>query len=159
MKYKKSIILLIIFISILFFMVYYFNLNYLLLKATDYNHNKVLFSRLVKKGDSFRLLFQNSISKTFAEEVYIILDHNKILLDEFRYQSCDAGFPLGIEYDFSIEDDFMVIRGINKLFSKIDNIRIAINYPHYFLLGDFKYNLTEKAPGHILEVKTKRIIF
>ena len=92
-----------------------------------------------------------------AEEKFIVLESNKIKLSEFRYQSCDAGFPLGIDYDFSIEDNFMVIRGINKIFSDISNIRIATHYPHFFILDDFQYNLTEKAAGHTLSLRANEI--
>lgn len=92
-----------------------------------------------------------------AEEKYDVLDVNCIRLIEFRYQSCDAGFPLGVNYDFSIKDGYMVIRGINRILPEINNIRIATNYPHYLLIGDFKCNLSAKAAGHTLLIRAKSI--
>jgi len=135
----------------------YFDKNYLVLEAIDSDDNIILYSKIIKKGDSFRLSFQNSISKTMAIEKFNVLDVNAIELTEFRYQSCDAGFPLGINYDFSIEDGYMVIKGINRIFTEISNVRIATNYPHYLLIGNFKCNLTKKAAGHTLLIRVKRL--
>jgi len=135
----------------------YFDQNYLVLEAIDNDDNNVLCSKIIKKGDSFRLSFQNSISKTMAIEKFNVLNVDFIELSEFRYQSCDAGFPLGINYDFSIEEDYMVIKGINRIFSEIINVRIATNYPHYLFIGDFKCNLTKKAAGHTLLIRVKKI--
>jgi hypothetical protein len=92
-----------------------------------------------------------------AEEKYDVLDIDCIRLIEFRYQSCDAGFPLGINCNFSIIDDYMIIKDINQIFPKIDNVRIATNYPHYLLIGNFKCNLSEKAAGHTLLITAKSI--
>lgn len=135
----------------------YFNQNYFILEAIDSDDNKTLCTKIIKKGDSFRLSFQNSISKTMAIEKFNVLNVNAIELSEFRYQSCDAGFPSGINYDFSIEDDYMVIKGINRIFSEINNVNIATNYPHYLLIGDFKCNLTKKAAGHTLLIRVKKL--
>ena len=135
----------------------YFDKNYLVLEAIDSDDNITLYSKIIKKGDSFRLSFQNSISKTMAIEKFNVLDVNAIELTEFRYQSCDGGFPLGINYDFSIEDGYMVIKGINRIFTEINNVRIATNYPHYLLIGNFKCNLTKKAAGHTLLIRVKRL--
>ena len=135
----------------------YFDKNYLVLEAIDSDDNIILYSKIIKKGDSFRLSFQNSISKTMAIEKFNVLDVNAIELTEFRYQSCDAGFPLGINYDFSIEDGYMIIKGINRIFTEISNVRIATNYPHYLLIGNFKCNLTKKAAGHTLLIRVKRL--
>lgn len=93
-----------------------------------------------------------------AEEKYDVPDVNCIRLIEFRYQSCDAGFPLGVNYDFSIKDGYMIIKGINRILPEINNIRIATNYPHYLLIGNFKYNLSAKAAGHTLLIRAKSII-
>ena len=92
----------------------YFDKNYLVLEAIDSDDNITLCSKIIKKGDSFRLSFQNSISKTMAIEKFNVLNVNAIKLSEFRYQSCDAGFPLGINHDFSIEDGYMVIKEIGR---------------------------------------------
>lgn len=157
LKISITILLLSLFITLAFFLPY-LNNNYFILVAKDDSIQKILCTKLVKKGDEFVLNFRNSISKTFAEEVFTILAADKIELNEFRYQSGDAGFPFGYEGDFSLENNFMIIKNLNKFFQKIDNVRIAATYPHYLIVGNnYKYNLTENAAGHVLSITIKKI--
>jgi len=144
-------------LTLTFIFLIYFDKNYLMLEAVDIDTDALLCSKIIKKGSNFTLKFQNSISKTMAEEKFDVLDIDSIRLTEFRYQSCDAGFPSGINSNFSIIDDYMIIKDINQIFSKIDNYRIAIKYPHYLLIGKSKCNLSEKAAGHVLLIRVKKI--
>lgn len=139
-------------------LIYYFSNNYFRLEAVDHSEQKILCTKIVKKGEKFILRFQNSISKTIAEEEFTILGLNNIQLSEFRYQSCDAGFPLGYEGEFSLKNGFMVIKYNNKEFTQIDNIRIATTYPHYLIFDDNSVcNLTKEAAGHVLLLKVNKI--
>lgn len=160
-KFEKRTLVFLTILIVFTVFVYILNNNFLIFKAKDDSDNKILYARVARIGDSFTLKFRNSISKTFAEEAYTILGESNIVLNEFRYQSCDAGFPLGYEGRFFLEDGFMVIKYSNKIFQKLDNIRIAITYPHYIIFNDNDkdiYNLTESAAGHILSITVERII-
>ena len=153
---KKIIIILIGLVIIIAFLIY-FDKYYLILEAVDTDNNIVLCSKIIKRGGSFSLRFRNSISKTIVEEKFEVIDVDYIKLSALKYQSCDAGYPTGYNCNFTIKDNYMIIKDINKVLRELRNIRIATCYPHYLIIGDFKYNLSAKAAGNTLSVKAIKI--
>jgi len=88
-----------------------------------------------------------------------VIDIDYIKLSALKYQSCAVGYPTGYNCNFTLKDNYMIIKDINKVFPELNNIRIATCYPHYLIIGDFEYNLSAKAAGDTLSIKAKRIYY
>ena len=155
MRNKRKSSLLVLF-AIIILVAMYMNSSYLILKATTVEDDKLLFKKIVKKNTEFTLRYQHSIAKTLVDEVYRIVDANKIEYVAFIYSSLESGLPLGDEFEFVMGEGIMTVSGVDLSFTEIDNVRIATNHPHYLICDDLEYNLTEAAKGKTLRIRVKK---
>ncbi len=93
--------------------------------VTDDSTGEVLFSTAVEPGDVFGMKYVHSVNKSPIEDVFEILDDNRIMLKKTVFRSFGAGVPYELEEGqvLDVMDDRIEISNINR---RIDRYLLKI---------------------------------
>lgn len=80
------------------------------------NNDDIVFIRVVRPGETFRLTYLHSVSLTDVGERFAIAADFELVLTETRFKGQGAGLPTSLSGDETLvrEGDWMVITGMHR---------------------------------------------
>jgi len=99
--------------------------NYAVFKISEHFTGNVVYSKLIRVGDTFTLTYIHSVTKQPVYEVFKVEAKQILSLVEMRYDSFGANLPVGSEHmseettSFTIQDGYYMIRYENRKFKLV----------------------------------------
>ncbi|MBN1333934.1 MAG: DUF1850 domain-containing protein [Synergistales bacterium] len=127
-------------LAVLFLLLIWFLRPVIVIQVQTLNTGEILYLREIKPGYTFATLIRHSVHLTPVYEYYRIDNDGRIIVTGTRFQDLGWGVPSTFEDDFMFENNFMVIKNMNK---HIEFVPFRISYiasPH-LLLDDCKRDI------------------
>jgi len=99
--------------------------NYAVFKISEHFTGNVVYSKLVRVGDTFTLTYIHSVTKQPVYEVFQVEGKQMLSLVEMRYDSFGANLPVGSEHmseestSFTVRDGYYMVSYENRKFKQV----------------------------------------
>jgi hypothetical protein len=120
---------------------------------------KVLFWKMVRPGNTFRLGYLHSVAKSDVWDTFQIDSQGRILLIETRFQGQAYGLPSGPtgQAQWAQEGDWFRITGIHRVLPSID-WRIQSEWKDRFRFQDEpEVDLSAQAGNGLIHIHVKKV--